>query len=390
MDGLQGDNPSIGTAQREVWSNLVRLEVVRLERAIAGALESRIQLEFTAIGLMRVANEREQIQLREIATHGRKAKRQKFLDMRRAVGAVVTRRILRSSEGSSAVPLSAETRRLADALKTQLESSETPLRPDNLGQNAQVFQLISDLATLGTEGETLRLRAHDLLLESSESTLSIKLDSLSLDASELRAHQKHKRETQEKIEQAFDSLAPFDDPSSEAIRVRLTAVHLNDANAVRVILEETAVHTDALARQLDGQRARDAIVEGLTALGYEVQVQEASWQPGRRIAARKPNEPNYDVQLAAASDGRIQSKVRAFDHPARSNGFNARDVEVETAWCSDLKLLNTRMQDIGIDTMLEHEDAPGSGEAILAQRSEHAHGAVPERSVTNKKLERPV
>jgi hypothetical protein len=52
---------------------------------------------------------------------------------------------------------------------------------------------------------------------------------------------------------------------------------------------------------------------------------------------QKPEEPNYDIQLAAASDGRIQSKVRAYAHSGRSPGINMRDLEVEGNWCADLK-----------------------------------------------------
>jgi hypothetical protein len=81
----------------------------------------------------------------------------------------------------------------------------------------------------------------------------------------------------------------------------------------------------------------------LQELGYEVRLQGDAWGPGDRIAVQKPEEPNYDVQLAAASDGRIQSKVRAYAHSGRSPGINKRDVEVEGSWCNDLKALNARL-----------------------------------------------
>jgi hypothetical protein len=98
-----------------------------------------------------------------------------------------------------------------------------------------------------------------------------------------------------------------------------------DADAVRAAISDAKKHAEQMASQQDAERARNAILEGLQELGYEVRVQNDGWGPGDRIAAQKPDEPNYDIQLAAASDGRIQSKVRAYAHSARSSGINRRD-----------------------------------------------------------------
>jgi hypothetical protein len=84
-----------------------------------------------------------------------------------------------------------------------------------------------------------------------------------------------------------------------------------DAGAIGAAISDAKKHAEQLAAQQDAERARNAILEGLQELGYEVRLQGDAWGPGDRIAVQKPEEPNYDVQLAAASDGRIQSKVRA-------------------------------------------------------------------------------
>ena len=110
-----------------------------------------------------------------------------------------------------------------------------------------------------------------------------------------------------------------------------------DADAIRITVSRATKHAEQLATQQDAERARNVILEGLQELGYELQLQGDGWGPGQRIAVQKPEEPNYDIQLAAAPDGRIQSKVRAYAHAGRSSGINVRDVEVEGNWCADLK-----------------------------------------------------
>ena len=101
----------------------------------------------------------------------------------------------------------------------------------------------------------------------------------------------------------------------------------------------------------------------LRGLGYEVNVQ-GDWSEGERITVARPNEPNYDVQLAAIPGGQIQSKVRAYDHAGRSTGVNRRDVEVEQNWCDDLDKLNALLAQRGIGAEILRQDGPGTAAQI--------------------------
>ena len=42
----------------------------------------------------------------------------------------------------------------------------------------------------------------------------------------------------------------------------------------------------------------------------------------KAAVTQRPEEPNYDVELPAAPNGKIQSKVKAYDHSGRSSGVN--------------------------------------------------------------------
>jgi hypothetical protein len=142
-----------------------------------------------------------------------------------------------------------------------------------------------------------------------------------------------------------------------------------DEDAIRKVISGSKKHAEKLAAQQDAERARSAILEGLQELGYEVKLQGKGWEPGARIVVQKPEEPNYDVQLAAASDGRIQSKVRAHAHSGRSGGVNQRDLEVEGNWCADLKSLNELLLTAGIEARLDQEEAPGAAVQVPIARN---------------------
>jgi len=112
------------------------------------------------------------------------------------------------------------------------------------------------------------------------------------------------------------------------------------------------------------------MIDGLKSLGYEVHIEGEEWKPGQRITVSRPDEPNYDVQLAAREDGKVQTKVRAYQHGGRSGGVNARDAEVEERWCSDIRTLHARMETEGLGAMLERDEAPGALPAVVIERPE--------------------
>ena len=117
--------------------------------------------------------------------------------------------------------------------------------------------------------------------------------------------------------------------------------------------------------------ARAAIVKGLSDLGYEVRLQGETWDEGNHLEIKRPDEPNYDVLLSAAANGRVQSKVRAYAHAGRSDGVNRRDVEVEQSWCDYLKRLNGDIEALGFAAKIEHEEGPGStAQKPLASRGD--------------------
>jgi hypothetical protein len=128
----------------------------------------------------------------------------------------------------------------------------------------------------------------------------------------------------------------------------------------KALFDEARALAAAEAQRCDGALARAAMLKALSGLGYELRLQGAAWDEGTQLEIQRPGEPNYDVQLSAPPNGRIQSKVRAYAHAGRSEGVNRRDVEVEQSWCDDLRALNALLQTEGFAAEIVHEEGPGS------------------------------
>jgi hypothetical protein len=365
------------SSQRREWLERVTNEAARLEQAIVAANERRMQLEFAALTLMRGADRETRKKLEQCVRRARGAKREEFSALQREFEAITTSR-LTEAQTTPREARDEESVKLASALMRTI-SQPIPLSryqgPNHIED--KIRTLIGEIAGMGAEVNTDSLleRAEKLLSMTGDLGFQLKLDSLMIDASELSAESRRRKEMRKAIELGEEALEPFDDPSSTALKARLAGLEPSEGSGVILAaVSDATKHVEQLCQRHDAERARSAILDGLRDLGYEVHLQVDGWGPGDRIAAHKPDEPNYDVQLAAAADGRVQSRVRAYAHPGRWSGTNRRDREVEENWCSDLKALNGRLLGLGIEARVEIEEAPGTAEQV----------AIP-----NESIERP-
>jgi hypothetical protein len=363
-DGIARAAPS---SERRQWLERVTNDAEKMEQAIIVAHERRMQLEFAALTLVQGADGETRNKLERCAHRARGAMREEFSTLQQEFETITTRRLTEAQttpRGAS----DEESVKLATALMRPISHPISLSAYQGTNQiEGKVRTLIGDIAAVRIDVNTDSLfkRAEKLLSMTDDPGFQLKLDSLMIDASELSAESRRRSEMQKTIELAEEALEPFDDPSSTALKARLAGLDSsNDSSVIQAAVADAMKHADQLSQRQDAERARSAILDGLRDLGYEVHLQLDNWRLGERVAVRKADEPNYDVQLAAAADGRVQSKVRAYAHPGRSSGLNRRDREVEENWCADLKALNGRLSAAGIEAQVEHEVAPGTAEQV--------------------------
>ncbi|MBU7443407.1 hypothetical protein [Paraburkholderia fungorum] len=106
---------------------------------------------------------------------------------------------------------------------------------------------------------------------------------------------------------------------------------------------------------------RDAILEGLARLGYEINDgMETAWARDGRVVVKNPALPGYGVEIGGQAEAsRLQ--VRAVTLSA--NRDSARDKDVETLWCGDFGRLQELLVAEGDSLLIER--ALGVGEVPL-------------------------
>lgn len=364
---LSDQSSSLTAGERAAWLLDVNREIERIEVSITAAHEQRLRLALTARSLMTGPTDMQK-RLAKIAQTVRGSNLKAFEALRDEVESIVTARILSAEKGQSKSSLGADELAMAAQLmgpvhrNTKFAVGETEADP-------RLARFLKTIARFGDAAGELERRAESLFGDAPGAEFQLKLDSLFLDAASLRESQQLKLEMQEKREEALDRLAPFDDPAATSLRVQLEECERYSIDQQRRLIDEAMVLSDTLSASHDAKRARVAILAGLQELGYEVSQAEDEWNVGDRITAKMSDEPNYDIQLAAAADGRVQTKVRAYQHSGRSSGVNERDLEVEERWCSDLREIHDRLQTDALGVWLEHEDAPGAQVPVPISRT---------------------
>ncbi len=122
-----------------------------------------------------------------------------------------------------------------------------------------------------------------------------------------------------------------------------------------------AARTASARTMLDAHRAaraaqarRDAVLQGLAGLGYEVaEGMSTTWVDHGRLVLRNATRPDYGVEVSGVGDsGRMQMRAIAFE----AGGLGpdpSRDRDAETIWCGDVSGLEERLAKIGGGLVIE-------------------------------------
>lgn len=182
-----------------------------------------------------------------------------------------------------------------------------------------------------------RLRV--LELESEAPEKAMRIDALVLEVAATVRKFKHQDDL---VAQARSLLAEIDaTPNSSSLsefRTQLAAVlQAQEFERLPSSLQSGKDALDRLRLQRAAEARRQAILTGLSELGYEVHEGMATaWAAQGRVVLRKPTLDGYGIEVAGAPDSqRLQVRAVAFS----SDRDLARDRDVETLWCGDLTKL---------------------------------------------------
>lgn len=228
-------------------------------------------------------------------------------------------------------------------------------RVDRQVAEAQVFLEDADVATF-----VARLRSIEA--EASEQRRNLLLDSLILDlSSAVDASRAHRSAIEELHELAAEIGA---NASTEAEGLLARVQQCGPTTSLQAIVHLAEACKNFVSHEQQRQAAharRNAILEGLARLGYEVNDgMETAWARDGRVVVKNPSLPGYGVEVGGQAEAsRLQVRAVALTE----NRDIARDKDVETLWCGDFGRLQELLAKHGDNLHIER--AMGVGETPL-------------------------
>lgn len=190
------------------------------------------------------------------------------------------------------------------------------------------------------------------LLASQKSLLT---DSLIFDLTAYLNEQKVKDEAIASMIETHNALRRLTTKQTKDIETQLAkAIVAGDIKAGKVLKEKASDLLKTEAKVLASTSRREAILKGLSELGYEVRENMATaWAENGRIVVKKPNEKDYGIELGAARDiERVQVQLVSIEHSNEAHNAS-QDLDRETIWCSEFSQLKLLLQKSGTALHIE-------------------------------------
>lgn len=212
-------------------------------------------------------------------------------------------------------------------------------------------------------------------------------DSLTLDLAEATRATRILVETRQQLSLLASGLASYHHPDVSALIERINLVLtsrelpllLEAIAAAKAATEQQQLNIAALAR-------REAVLDGLAKLGYEVHESDAgAWMAEGKVVIGKPATPGYGLELAGAQGSeRFQVRAVAFSEQRDTQ----RDRDIESIWCAEHQKLQQILAETGDTLTVERALAAGTSALKVArpanapaEQNEYRHRADKSRSL---------
>ena len=344
-----------GDAQNQCTSAIafLRNDIARIRNeAIAKAEQERSlrrRLQFSSTTLIRAFKESgrpipEELEL--IATAALNANEAELILMQSTVSSISKEYTLSTIDNTHITPLQkALLENLAADEKTetfaQWQSSQN--RPKLNEAERRLDKLLAEIEAIEDTSTTQPFldRVAKIAQEPASNLRSLLTDSLILD---LTLHNKAKKEKENTIISMKEVLPELRQLTSttaqDLVRLLTKAINAEDTITGSTIKNRALALIKSETQALAGIARREAILKGLSELGYEVkETMTTAWAQNGRLVVKKPNDTSYGVELAAVADAeRMQVQLVALGNSKKPRD-TTKDRDRETIWCSEFTQL---------------------------------------------------
>jgi hypothetical protein len=225
--------------------------------------------------------------------------------------------------------------------------------------NLRVAELAVILGESATAEFDTRLRR--LFSDEPLPNRALLVDSLELDLVQAVTKAREREALQLRLRMLAGQLSGLNLENSKQFSLTITA-QLNEPSNLLIKLEKEAQVILAQAREeTAAQSRRQAVLEGLAKLGYQVSESlETAWVQNGRVVIKRASQPGYGLELSGKIEGgRVQMRTVAIRNSG-SSVDSARDKDAETIFCSDVSTLQKKFGEEGGEIFIERALAIGA------------------------------
>lgn len=237
------------------------------------------------------------------------------------------------------------------------------LERDDDHRLARIDTLIAELAVLDTElARPFEIRLEAIGGEWTMVREGLLIDSIIIDLAEAtRVARERDRLMTMLREQAIALARIASDPARALVAEMNATIAGSDTSRAEALLASAGALATAETSRLAADARRNAILRGLSSLGYEVREGMATaFANGEAVVMRHANTPGFGLEMSGPPEAhRLQMRVVAFSPPGASRD-SSRDRDVELQWCGNLDRLSEFLAASGGEIAIERATAAGS------------------------------
>ncbi|HBP5323566.1 TPA: hypothetical protein L5684_004146, partial [Pseudomonas aeruginosa] len=177
------------------------------------------------------------------------------------------------------------------------------------------------------------------------------LDSLVLDLAQAAREHQQQRQRLEHLQDLASEVAALGAAEHAELLQRAACQPDSDPQQLAELTERCNAILTAHLQQQAALARRQAVLQGLASLGYEVREGMATaWAQTGRVVLRKPATPGYGLEVGGKADnGRLQLRAVALN----ANRDSQRDRDIETLWCGEFQRLQALLAAQGGELSVE-------------------------------------
>lgn len=254
------------------------------------------------------------------------------------------------------------------------------------GRLVRVDGLIAELQIIDENaGAAFVRRLAQISAEPTAARANLLVDSFIADLAEATRKARERRDLHAKLRAQLAEIQRFSSAPAQALASDIeAALAVSDTSGADSLLAAVAAQVTVEINRIAAEARRQAILHGLSSLGYEVREGMATaFAKGEAVVMQHATTPGFGLEVSGPPEAqRLQMRVVAFG----SSGVprdSSRDRDIELQWCGDFDKLQDMLGRVGGEISIERSVAAGA--RPLKVIAGHQHDTI-DQTITQPRL----